>query len=182
MCLGLMPAKLLLSIKKQYRDFRDRFEQAGYSNVDLTYYVADDTAGVSSAKRISILLGEAAKPVTAYDSNACNPEESKQMRLTRTHQDTCQAMNRVKDRGVEPSVVFALGIPYWECVNIATWGADREIVLPEDEKYKYEVKVDEAFKISMPNIIKTSGHKDMLRKAIAIMKPPEASGAVPAKI
>jgi len=172
---GADAIKIVTFNKKQYYSFVERFAKAGYTDLDITYYGADDTAGVSSSKRIMIALGEAAKPATSYNSHAGSPEESKQIRLMRTHQDTCQAWNRVKDPcGVSPSIVFALGVPYWECVNIATWGADREIVLPEEGKRRYSVKVNDEVKIAMPNIIETSGYADMLRKAIAIMKPSEA--------
>ena len=158
--------------KKQRSSLKEMFENAGYTDVDLTYYNAVDTVGVSSPKRIMIALGKADKPATAYNVHAGSSEESKQIRLMRTHQDTWQAWNRVKDPwGLNPSIVFAFGVPHWECVNIATWGEGREVVLAEDGKYRYSVNVDESVKISMPNIIKTTGFNDMLSKGFAIMKP-----------
>ncbi len=124
----------------------------------VDYYNSKNMIGVESDSRVMIALGRAEKPGDAYDLFTDSEIKSENRRLETVHADTFQAWSRVKDpNGKVPSIVFALGCTYKQCVNVCKWGYGREVehikTIPFNKENVTIVHLRENC-ISVPQIIK----------------------------
>lgn len=133
----------------------------------VTYYKAPSMMGVSSKARVMIAVGMAEKPANAFDAICETKEQSLVLREEAVHCDTWQAWSRVKDpAGKVPSIVFALGCNYSDCVNCTTWGYCRKITCQPYEQISskgYEVSCSD--NITKPIVKKCKNIAIMLTEA-----------------
>ncbi len=133
----------------------------------VTYYKAPSMMGVSAKARVMIAAGAAEKPTNAFDAICHTKEESLILREEAVHCDTWQAWSRVKDpAGKIPSLVFALGCSYDDCINVTNWGYDRKILLESyEQKNGYKISVNCKANVTKPIVNKCNGFDKMLTVA-----------------
>jgi hypothetical protein len=126
-----------------------------------TWYASDLTEGVSSSKRIWIMIGLAEKPVNAKDNLAIiqakyhnNPLNlqgdellhyiSQKLRVDSVHNSTYQAISRAKDPNAKDrSVAIIVGAREEEVHKCLLWGPTRKLVPVKTErglKFKVEIQ------------------------------------------
>lgn len=134
---------------------------------NVTYYKAPSMMGVSSKARVMIAVGAAEKPTNAFDAICQTKEESLILREEAVHCDTWQAWSRVKDpAGKVPSLVFALGCSYDDCVNATNWGYNRRIIMESyKQKLGYKFYVSCTASITKPFVMKCNDFATMLEEA-----------------
>lgn len=141
--------------------------------VEVTYYKADDTIGVSSDRRVLIAVGFSNKPSNSCDSFTTNYEKSREMLAEMNQVDFYQTISRVKDvTGIEPSLVFALGITYNEVECATTWGSDRKVtILPTVNGQANKLNVSVTKRIPGPKIIDCKSFDMMLLEGLLHKSP-----------
>lgn len=133
----------------------------------VTYYKAPSMMGVSAKARVMIAVGAAEKPTNAFDAICPTKECSLILREEAVHCDTWQAWSRVKDpAGKIPSLVFALGCSYADCINATNWGYDRKVLMePYEQKNGYKTHVSCLASITKPIVNKCKDFDNMLTVA-----------------
>ncbi len=125
-----------------------------------TWYASDLTEGVSSSKRIWIMIGPAEKPVNAKDNLAIiqakyhdNPLNlqgdellhyiSQKLRVDSVHNSTYQAISRAKDPNAKDrSVAIIIGAREEEVEKCLLWGPTRKLVPVKTERgLKFNVEI-----------------------------------------
>jgi hypothetical protein len=141
--------------------------------LEITWYKADDTIGVSSDRRVIITIGFSNKPSSSFDSLTTNFEASRKKLHERNHIDFWQAISRGKDvEGKIPSVVFALGVSHRDCVNATIWGTNRRVEIhPTVNGQAEDVAVVCDQYIPGPKVVKCKNFNLMLLEAM-LHKPP----------
>lgn len=140
---------------------------------NVTYYKAPSMMGVSAKARVMIAVGAAEKPTNAFDAICQTKEDSLTLREEAVHCDTWQAWSRVKDpAGKIPSIVFALGCSYDDCVNATNWGYNRKIVMESyEQKSGYKIDVSCSASITKPIVKKCKDFDNMLTVAESHKQP-----------
>ena len=166
----------IIAANKQQADFlKKELEKLGYNN-SIDYYGSDRTIGVKSNARVCIPINLAYAPSNTYDIISRNSEESKIILEESMNAVTWQAWNRVKDpEGIEPSVVIPIGVTADQCLNIATWGFDRQVTVGDYAKGKKKlINVTCSEYIPKPNIMQCGDFGStilMAKKHLASNKP-----------
>lgn len=106
-----------------HNKLKEYFEKSDY-HPNISYYRCPDMMGVASDCRVGIHTGLAYIPSHAFDSIRETHYEARILTEEKMHCDSWQAMSRVKDpKGIEPSVVFALGCTKRDLENITSWAS-----------------------------------------------------------
>jgi hypothetical protein len=145
------------------------FEGTAY-NPEITYYRASEVMGVESSKRICITIGLAHKPGHGFDAIRDTAEASQTLQEESMHADVSQAVSRVKDpKGIEPSIVFALGSRDYDLKNAFTWGVGRSVKVSYVDGKKDRKNIEVALSgegISQPEIKNTRNWTETLIQSI----------------
>ena len=148
--------------------------------LEITWYKADDTMGVSSDRRIIISIGLSHKPSSSFDSLTTNFEASRKKLHERNHIDFWQAISRGKDvEGKIPSVVFALGVSHRDFVNATIWGSNRRVEIhPIVNGQAEDVEVTCDQYILGPKVVKCKNFNLMILEAMLHKPPLHAKNAI----
>lgn len=162
--------KIIAMSKTEAIAIRKELEIRGkyLTDEEIDYYNSDKAIGVESRRRTLIIVNLAYKPTNTYDPVTDSVDESFKMWTECVHADSWQAISRVKDPdGIFPSCVFAIGVNFDDCVDIATWGKNRSIEIKTEGKKKEVVTFNskESERITFPKIKPCNNISDMLAEA-----------------
>jgi hypothetical protein len=139
-----------------------KLKPKGISEENVTWYGSDLTEGVSSRKRIWIMLGLAEKPLNAkdhlaimqaqYHDNPLNLQDeeflyyvSQKLRTDSVHISTYQAISRTKDpEAKDKSVAIIIGARKEDVEKCLLWGPTRTLKPIKTEKgIKFEIEIQD---------------------------------------